>query len=492
MRRNVAWFVALFLSGLVTNGCTRPDEFPSPTSVSQEARETQLAFDMDRDGTDDYWQYRNAAGRTVAVAFGEADGTAPGARIELDALAASDVPHFIIVLDGVPYEVVDALYEAGRFRLFHRPRKVICCFPSMTDLALSRLFHAGEPVAFEATYFDRARNRMAGGSANYLEATNSPWLAKVDYRCSFWWDAKAYLDPQAVFDHELAGMAETFAGVTSGQATGYSVGTAGLGTRFGREGIERYLKQVDAMCERILYQRRGRVKLTLTADHGHNLVECERITFDDVLRAGGYRLTKSLNGPKDVVAISYGLVTYAALYAKDVPGVADCLLKHEATDLVLFPRDGGVVVLSPDGGRATVRRQAGGWVYDAASGDPLRLAAIVERLRAAGHVSADGVIDAAALFATTVDHPYPDGPARVWEAFYNLVQDPPDVIVNLKPGTCHGSGFFHAMIGRVASTHGSLAQRSSVTFAATMVGALPAAMRSREVLPALERLRTGG
>jgi hypothetical protein len=41
----------------------------------------------------------------------------------------------------------------------------------------------------------------------------------------------------------------------------------------------------------------------------------------------------------------------------------------------------------------------------------------------------------------------------------------------------------------VSSTHGSLNGINSTTFVMTMLGDLPPALRSREVLPALEKLR---
>ena len=71
-----------------------------------------------------------------------------------------------------------------------------------------------------------------------------------------------------------------------------------------------------------------------------------------------------------------------------------------------------------------------------------------------------------------------------------LAENPPDVIANLRDGACYGSRFFHVMIGKVASTHGSLNRINSTTFALTMLGELPPAMRSHDVLPALEALRS--
>ena len=471
-------------------GCASEPSFPPPIETRVEDNETVFAFDTDRDKRADFWQYQRRDGRKRSLAYADEESGQPGERIELDGIDASECPHFMIVLDGVPFELVQQLYHEGHFRFFYPPARVICCYPAMTDLALSELFHAGRCLAYQARYLDREANRFADGNAVYLSGRNSPWLELMDYRCSFWWDALAYLDPQAVFNHEVNGIARTFREIDAGEAYAYTVATAGLGTRRGRTGIRKYLRTIDRLCEQIIYERRGRVHLTLTADHGHNLVENERISFRQTLEAGGYRQAKSLRKPGDVVPVGYGLVTYAAFFTDDPAGVADCLLGHEDVEFACYPRDDAIVVRDRSG-EARITRGASGFVYDSRGGDPLKLAEIVERLRVEGKVSGDGEIAPDALFDATLDHTYPDPLARLWDAFHELVECPPDLIVNLRDGACYGSRFFHAMIGRVNSTHGSLNRASSTTFVLTTLGELPPAMRSRDVLPRLEELRTG-
>jgi hypothetical protein len=498
MDTDMGWtrFAALVLSllaalGLLMScGCAAEPSFPRPIEARVERTETVFAFDTDRDQRADFWQYQRADGRKHALAYADEQSGQPGQRIELDDIDASECPHFMIVLDGVPFELVDQLYDEGHFRFFHRPARVICCYPAMTDLALSELFHAGPCLAYQARYFDRETNRFTDGNAVYLSGRNSPWLALMDYRCSFWWDALAYLDPQAVFKHELSGIVRTFRKIDTGEAYAYTVATAGLGTRGGRAGIRNYLRTVDRLCEQIIYERRGRVQLTLTADHGHNLVENERISFCRTLEAGGYRQAKSLRKPGDVVPVAYGLVTYAAFFTDDPAGVAECLLGHEDVEFACYPCDDAVVVRDRTG-EARITRGRSGFLYDSSNADPLRLAEIVEHLRAAGKVLEDGEIDPEAFFEATLDHTYPDPLARLWDAFHGLVEYPPDLIVNLRDGACYGSRFFHAMIGRVSSTHGSLNRASSTTFVLTTLGELPSAMRSRDVFPRLEVLRHG-
>lgn len=489
--RTLARIVSLGLAaaGLLTCwGCAPGPRFPAPVQTHTENNDTVRAFDTNGDGRIDFWEYQRADGRTHALAYAADRAADPGPRIDLDAIDTSDCPHFLIALDGVPFDVVDQLYRAGSFRLFHPPARVVCPFPAMTDLALAALFHTNPCLAYQALYFDRAANRLSDSTATYLGGRNSPWARQMSYRCSFWWDTLVYLDPQPVFDHELRGMLRTFRSANGGEAYAYSVGSAGLGTRGGRAAMEAYLRSIDELCERIVYERRGRVKITLTADHGHDLVDNRLISFDSVLKAGGYRPAESLRGPRDVVTIAYGLVTYAEFHTNDPVGVADCLLGHEDVEFACYPT-GDEVIVCDRTGRARITKGASGFVYNARDGDPLKLTAIVEELQRAGKVSAAGEIDEAALFDATLDHYYPDPLARLWGAFHGLVEHPPDVIVNLRDGACHGSRFFHAMLGRVASTHGSLNRVNSTTFVLTMLGDLPPVLRTGDVMPALERLR---
>jgi len=475
------------LALLTIAGCAFQPRFPVPLRVQEQSAQKIFEFDTDGDGQTDYWQYQNAAGRKFAVAFADASGK-PGAPTDLDRLPAAECLHLLIALDGVPFEVVQELYEGGHFRLFYPPARVICCFPSMTDLALADLFGGGRCQGFQALYFERQANRLSDGNAVYLSGENSPWLSQVAYRCPIWLDTLVYLSPETVFSHELRRFWETSRRVEAGEVCVYSVGTAGLGTRGGRAAIREYLITVDRLCEQIVHERRGRVKLTLTADHGHNLVESRLISFDHLLASAGYRKSRSLRDRRDVVVIEYGLVTYAEFHTLDPAGLAEVLRRHEDVEFACY-RAGDAVVVCNRNGVGLIRRQSNGFVYEPAPTDPLHLLPVIERLQQEGKVSPDGAIEDAALFAATVDHEYPDPLRRVFRAFDGLVENPPDVIVNLRDGACHGSGFFHGAVGRVASTHGSLNRRNSTTFALTMLGDLPSALRTEDLLPTLRELR---
>lgn len=419
-------------------------------------------------------------GRVRALVFH--DGTGAAEQVDLRG-EQPDWPHFLIILDGVPFDLVQTMYEEGLFRLFAPPVRVVSGFPAMTDVALSKVFHSKSCRGFEAQFYDRAKRALSSGNDVYLSGENAPWQPFVTYCAPQNVAVNTYLSPWSVFSTELGEMDKLFSRTTLPFASAYSVGAAGVGTREGEPGIRAYLTQVNQLCERITYDRRGRVRFSITADHGQGLQQCERVTFDQTLADAGFRVSSSLGKPRDVVVVSYGLVTCAQFYTDQPRPVAGALAGDPAIDLATFREGDRVFILKPDA-TATIERREAGFVYDATNGDPLELAPIIDRLRAAGHVTADGAIADRPLLAATAQHRYPDPLHRIWTCFDGTVLCPPDVVVSLKADKCHGSKFFHFFVNPVASTHGSLESLSSVTFLLTNTtsSSLPAVLRSEDLL----------
>jgi len=479
----------LLVCFIAAPGCHALPNFPDrPIETTYHAGNALIAYDVNGDRRSDYWQQQQPGGRKVLLRFDDNRDRQPDLTVNLDQVP-NDVAHLVIALDGVPFDLLHQLYQQGRFRLFHPPVRMISCFPSMTDLAYALMFDSGPCLGCEALYFDRSANQLSDGNDVYFSGANAPWTPNLAYRCNMWWDANAYLNPQAVFNHELRGIDRAFKRVTDGQAFAYTVATACLGTRGSRDAIIKYLKTVDRFCEQIVYRRRGRVKLTLLADHGHNLTHNKRISLKSHLRKAGFKPTKRLKKPNDVVVVQYGLVTYAALHTNHPAGVAQAVLHHPAVDLVAYVQGPDVVVRNATA-QARIRKVGSSYRYDSAAGDPLHLAPVLNQLAADGYVNDDNLIDDRRLLRATAKHQYPDPLHRLWLAFHGLVKTPPDVLVSLHDGYAHGSKLFNFAIGGADSTHGSLNRINSTTFVMTMLGQLPTPLRPEDVLPALQRLRS--
>lgn len=437
-------------------------------------------------GSKAVYRQRLEDGRVVALSFDDnGDGTADET---VDLLADHpDWPHFLIILDGVPFDVVQAMYDEGHFRLFPRPARVATVFPAMTDVAITKILHSPPCFGGEAAYFDRKKNRLSDGNSVYLNGQNAPWRPLVDYAAPQRVAISTYLNPPSVFSEELQEMEKLFSSTQKSRAIGYSVGTAGLGTRGGEPAIRSYLADVEKVCERITHDRRGRVRFSITADHGQTLQQCKLISLTDTLKKAGFRVRDSLGGPNDAVVVAYGLITSVAIYTDRASAVAEAVVSHPSVDLVAY-REGDAVVIMNSKAKASVRAGKGGYSYDSSAGDPLELDGIIEGLRAAGQVSSDGVIADRPLLEATAAHRYPDPLHRLWDCFDGLIQNQAEVIVSLKPDACHGSRLFHAVVSPVASTHGGMDYLGSVTFLLCNARPkpLPAVLRVEDVLTTID------
>lgn len=473
---------AFGLAAAAIAGCSMAPAFPARPVA---AHVQELAFDMNEDGRDDYWQRLDDQGQKVELRFDTNGDGKPDETVRPADLPPSECVHAIIVLDGVPFEVAASLYDEGWLRLFPRPSRAVSVFPVMTDLALSRVFTEETCLGYEAQYWDRARKRPSDGNWVYLSGANAPWRPRMDYSCSIWLDAKSYLDPESLWRDELGGITRAIRRSQSGTVRVYSVATAGLATRRGRDAIVDCLQTVDRLCERLTWERRGRIRFTIFADHGHDLVPAENVDLRPHLEAAGFRSSQRLNDHRSVYIARFGLVSCAVLNAQDPQGVAEALVTHPAVDLVAYPKPAapGNSVIVVRRGRETAeisRDEQGGFLYQTLEGDPLRLAPIRIGLSEAGKLAANGAAADRDWLDATVTHEYPDPLYRVWLAFNGLVQNPADVIVSLKEGCYTGSGFFSAMVS-VASTHGALTQRGSTTFAVSNHVALPPTLRVEDL-----------
>ena len=483
------WLPLIFSTLTVAINCRLTPDFPEyPQRITlTDHREQLITYDLDQNLSPDYFQLHNKNGRIVELRFTSPDH--PPQTVLLDEIPNPDVPHFIIALDGVPFEIINQLYQQGHFRLFYSPTKVISCFPGMTDLAFQRIFHAAQPLAYQAKHFDRSANRMIPGNQIYLSGQNADWTNHLDYRCSTVLDAVSYVKPNFVFNRELTAMLKLFRQPGPDARIAYTVATAGLATQKGRSGIIEFLRTIDRFCQQLTFERKGRIKITLLADHGHNLLGCRRIRFDRFLKEDNFNLTDRLQNHRDVVMVDYGLVTYAAAFTRQPAQLAHTLLPHPAVDLICYPQNQTIIVQNLTG-KAVIRHRDHRFNYTVETGDPLQLLPIIEQLRQTNQIDQDGFIDDRALFCATGAHIYPDPLRRIYLAFHGLVQKPADLIVCLKDGFCHGSGSFDAFID-AASTHGSLNQSNSATFLMTMLGPTTQPLRLEDIMPALEQLRTG-
>ncbi len=457
-------------------GCRKPVFFPAEAIGPADGPANSLAYDTDGDGRADYFTLCNDEGRVHRVAYDRSGDGTPDDVVDLDAVGFAQCRHLVIVLDGVGYDLVKELYDAGRLRLFYPPSRLIAPYPTLTDLCMEDLFGYVPCRAFEAEYYSHRAGRMAGGSWAYLRGENTPYNRLLHYRADMILDAIAYVLPWRVFGKEINDSKRVFDRGQTQEVRAYYVSSAGVGTKRSAEGHRMCLRKVEQLVNQAVWETRGLVKVTMLADHGHTYTPARRIPLEGHLRARGWRITDRLRGRRDAAYVRFGLETYASFAAQDPAALAADLVACEGVELASFAKGRTVVVLAPGGGRAVIRRRGGRFGYAPQAGDPLKLKGILAALRG----GADGCYDANQLTKATALHVYPAALQRLWRAHFALVHDPADVIVSLADGYYSGSRGFAAFT-KVASTHGGLNYRNSTTFIMSTVAALPPVMQSKDV-----------
>jgi hypothetical protein len=136
-------------------------------------------------------------------------------------------------------------------------------------------------------------------------------------------------------------------------------------------------------------------------------------------------------------------------------------------------------------GAASIEYRAGKYRYTPISADVLGYQAVVDHLRAAGKIDADGFIADQDWFDATVDAQFPDAPHRLWAAFHGECVSTPDVMLTLKDGYCSGEVALPHFI-TMRSTHGGLNQVNTATFLMTMTGRATKPLRSKDIMPTIE------
>ncbi|MBU6246105.1 MAG: alkaline phosphatase family protein, partial [Actinomycetales bacterium] len=391
----------------------------------------------------------------------------------------------LLALDAVPHRAVAAACAEGAFAGWSAPMPVIAPFPSLTHgcfAALFAPFGVAPSLGYEVRYFDRAANMVVGGNPLTYRGEVPPWgrlldtvhrgvVAKGSTYVTSMRAALAELD--AILEHAL--LAETDAYL------GYLGSTDALMHLYGDQSMAEFLGEVDRRV-RILRDRhqsvRGRgLRVGIFSDHG-----CGRspvhYTGDlrPLLRRAGLRVADRLDGMDAVVAPTFGIVNYLALFLADprrAPQAAAVLCQHPAVDLAAWSPADGQVDVAGRAGEASLRwiREDDGLLLSCTDhqGDVLQVRDAIESMSGRGLLDADGFATSQAWLESTAAGPFPDGPARLVDALTgDRIRSRATVLASLGPGWSWGwrSAYLGSLVrgGRLKGTHGGLDRESSLAF----------------------------
>lgn len=474
-------------------GCISPSERLKFPAQPIDRAADRVAYDTDHDGRADFTiraDPASPAGRLDVLAYDDDDDGTDDRVYRLSDYNAADVPHFIILLDSIPYEPLAERFRSAHWSWFDPPQKVIPPFPTMSGVIFSAMLHAPPLPGMINQYYDRNTGAQVDRLWQRTQGDKNPWERRLHYRLKYWENGLSFLKPREWFRTELARAKKAFDDSPDRVTIVYFASTAGMLSQLGAAGCSEILDGVEQLCGSVLHDRNGAVKISVIADHGHNFIAGSRIDLPDILRDHGFKPADRLHSARDVVIELDGLVNYAGLYTRQPAPVADALSAHPEIELALY-LDGERVMIRGASGRARIERRPGSdpsqaaFRYRPIDADVLNYNPIIDQLRAAGKLDADGFALDADWFDATIDHRWPDAPHRLWHAFHGIAVSTPDVMITTAPGYFVGLPSMEWFI-TMASTHGGLDQIDSATFVLTMTGRAARPMRTSEVIPTIE------
>jgi hypothetical protein len=319
---------------------------------------------------------------------------------------------------------------------------------------------------------------------------------RFDYQTPGVQGGTIYIAPKEVSAEDFNGMKESFKLLRSRQEVlAYVGGTDGLAHKLGEEGLADFLKNVDLALREVFLDSPEPLRIAVLSDHGNNYVPSRRLPLDEFFKKflGIKELDKQLGlkGRPSVILPAYGLVNFAVVYTEDgrEEKLAEFLTSIEGVHFSLFSRNGAALIWGRKGKARIVKKPtADAYKYEQEAGDPLELAPVVQALKQAGKLDAEGYATDKDWYEATKEHKYIDAIHRLYEAATDLVENRASLIVDIEDGYYYGAKFFDAFC-KLKGTHGSLKRESTLGFVMTNYKTLPPYLRSSEMADVLDLVK---
>lgn len=405
-------------------------------------------------------------------------------------------PHtLILALDGIPYRVIEQAREQGAFADWPATSRLISPFPTVTNVSFTVMlqpFGVAPAGGYEVQHFDLERNRVVGATPIGYQKRSFAWRDAFDVMDrSFSSKMTVYVIPGHKSRKELAMIERELLATTRELALAHLASSDALQHLRGDRGTLRFLTELAPWLAHLKQEHVEQLgcplRVVMLSDHGNGKGKVRGASgFRRLLRQAGLRVTEQLGGPDDVVAPTFGMVSYGALFMQPerAEAAARAVAVHPAVDvaawrsgpseLSLVSRDGDARIAWRD--TATERL----FSYSVQGQDPLQLGEVRRRMATASMLDREGYGSEQDWFQQSGLELYPDPLRRLVDAFTSdHVQNPATVLFSLAPGTAWGwrSAQLSCWLagGRLEGTHGGLDRESSLGFFLTDDPALAAA-----------------
>jgi hypothetical protein len=388
----------------------------------------------------------------------------------------------ILAIDGVAYRDMKALqegitYKDARGRQFHRQgfhqgyfpvSRNVSTFPSTSDVAWTEIFGDRPLPGYQRTYFSEAAN--SGIVVNGITTT-------MEHERQMQWQVESgfirtmgYVSPGRTFKYELRELVKDFLNAKGEDDNYYAYIRSTDDAQHLSGDIFAMLCTLDEKLQelRARYKsREGRdLEILILSDHGNNHAGAgKRVEVRTFLKKSGYRITKSILDPKDVVLPTTGIESWVEIHNSpaETERLVQLLWHLQGVD-VLTAQDPGqtnrFIVMNSKGERAVIdwNPAKNAFRYSTESGDPIDYHSVVDALSKRNLLDSAGFATAEAWMAETLGHRYPLALERIVRGHTHVTLNPATILISLDNHYVHAGWLVKkgSELVTFGGTHGAL------------------------------------
>jgi hypothetical protein len=403
--------------------------------------------------------------------------------LALTSNTASALPkRLVLALDGVAYRDMKALQEGVTYmdhqgKEFHRQAfsegyfpvsRMVSTFPSASDVAWTEMLGDRPLPGYQRTYFSDALNTVIfdnGISSTMEYERQMTWQIEGGFR-----RAKGYVFPNSAFKTEINELAEKFLS-TKIKADSFYALLRSTDDAQHLSGdifamlctIETKLRELSARYK----QREGRdLEILILSDHGNNHAgPARRVEISSFLKQAGYRVSRSLVNPKDVVLPTAGMESWVEIHnsPSETENLVALLWRLEGVDVLTAQAPGQpnhFIIMDKAGQRASFEWNlvSNSFRYSSEAGDPINYLPVVNALSKNHQLDSSGFATAEAWMAATLEHRYPLALERIARAHTRVTLNPATILISLDNHYLHAGWLVKKASELVwfGGTHGGL------------------------------------
>jgi hypothetical protein len=264
------------------------------------------------------------------------------------------------------------------------------------------------------------------------------WQVQNGFRRAF-----GYLFPAHTFRYEMQGTVVNFWKTTSRKRDYYVYVRASDDAQHLDRDILALLCQFDQRLQQLRARYKAReghdLEIVILSDHGHNHAG-RGIRVQDVafLEKAGYRVAKSIGGPKDVVLPVVGIESWVEVHCApaETEKLASLLSGLKGADVlaaIIPDQTNHFLVMNAKAERAVIewKPAENAFRYSMEGGDPLNYRPVIEAMSRTGRLDAGGFATADDWMAATMTNHYPLALERIVRGLTRATLNPATILISL-------------------------------------------------------------